>query len=73
MELASRIFDVVTSSQNIFHDTVRAIVPDEEGRRYWKDKARETSSRQFNTRAISFPAGASSSPSPVGAEVVPAC
>jgi hypothetical protein len=40
MELASRIFDVVTSSQNIFHDTVRAIVPDEEGRRYWKSVLR---------------------------------
>lgn len=36
MELASRIFDVVTSPQNVFHDTVRNIIPDEEGRRYWK-------------------------------------
>ena len=36
MELASRIFDVVTNSQNIFHDTVREIVPDDEGKRYWK-------------------------------------
>jgi len=40
MELASRIFDVVTNSQNIFHDTVRKIVPDEEGKQYWKSVIR---------------------------------
>ncbi len=36
MELASKIFDVVTAPQNVFHDSVRNIIPDEEGRRYWK-------------------------------------
>ena len=36
MELASRIFDVVTNPQNVFHDSVREIVPDEEGKRYWR-------------------------------------
>jgi uncharacterized protein len=40
MELASRIFDVVTNSQNISHDSVREIVPDEEGKRYWKSVIR---------------------------------
>src|SRR5439155_3625141 len=32
MELASRIFDVVTNPQNIFDDSVRKIVPDDEGK-----------------------------------------
>src|SRR5262245_8731707 len=36
MELASRVFDVVTAPQNVFHDSVRNIIPDEEGKRYWK-------------------------------------
>lgn len=36
MELASKIFDVVTAPQNVLHDTVRNIIPDEEGKRYWK-------------------------------------
>ena len=36
MELASKIYDVVTAQQNIFHDSVRNIIPDEEGKRYWK-------------------------------------
>jgi HD superfamily phosphohydrolase len=40
MELASRIFDVVTNPQNIFHDSVRDIVPDDEGKRYWKSVLR---------------------------------
>lgn len=40
MELASRIFDVVTNPQNLLDDTVRKIVPDEEGRRYWKSAIR---------------------------------
>src|SRR6266478_3613633 len=40
MELASRIFDVVTNPENIFDDTVRKIVPDDEGRQYWKSVIR---------------------------------
>jgi len=36
MELASRIFDVVTNPENIFDDSVRKIIPDEHSRRYWK-------------------------------------
>jgi uncharacterized protein len=40
MEIASRIFDVVTDPQNLLHDSVRQIVPDEEGRRYWKSVIR---------------------------------
>lgn len=40
MELASRIFDVVTDPQNLLHESVRSIVPDEEGKRYWKSAIR---------------------------------
>lgn len=40
MELASRIFDVVTNPQNILDNGVRNIVPDEEGKRYWKSVIR---------------------------------
>ena len=36
MHLSSRIFDVVTATENIFDDSVRSIIPDEESRRYWK-------------------------------------
>ena len=43
MELASRIYDIVTNSRNIFHDSVREIVPDEEGKRYWKSVIRMAS------------------------------
>jgi uncharacterized protein len=40
MELASKIFDVVTTPQNILHDSVRNIILDEEGGRYWKSVLR---------------------------------
>jgi HD superfamily phosphohydrolase len=40
MELASRIFDVVTEPQNLVYPSVREIVPDEEGKRYWKSVIR---------------------------------
>jgi HD superfamily phosphohydrolase len=37
MELATRIFDVVTTTRNITHDEVREIIPDEdETVRYWR-------------------------------------
>ena len=36
MELASRIFDVVTNKHNIQHDAVRRIVPDDDRLRYWR-------------------------------------
>jgi HD superfamily phosphohydrolase len=40
MALASRIFDIVTSPENIHHETVRAIIPDEQSRSYWKSVLR---------------------------------
>jgi HD superfamily phosphohydrolase len=40
MELASRIFDVVTGAENIRHDSVRDIIPDEESKNYWKSVLR---------------------------------
>jgi len=40
MHLASRIFDVVTAPENIFDDSVRRIIPDEEAKRYWKSVLR---------------------------------
>src|SRR5262249_58355720 len=40
MHLASRIFDVVTATENILDASVRRIVPDEEGKRYWKSVLR---------------------------------
>src|SRR4051812_48071320 len=39
MELASRIFDVVTAAPNIFDD-IRNIIPDDEGKRYWRSVLR---------------------------------
>jgi hypothetical protein len=36
MELASRIYDIVTNPQNVFHNSVRDIIPDEQGRYYWR-------------------------------------
>src|SRR6266498_5464845 len=35
MEVASRIYDVVTNPQNIFHDSVRGFVPRATGDQYW--------------------------------------
>jgi uncharacterized protein len=40
MELASRIFDIVTKPENVFHDSVRNIIPDEQARSYWKSVLR---------------------------------
>lgn len=40
MEIASRIFDVVTASENLHHNTVRNIIPDDESRSYWKSVLR---------------------------------
>ena len=40
MDLASRIFDVVTASENVLHDSVREIIPDEQSRSYWKSVLR---------------------------------
>jgi len=40
MDLASRIFDVVTAPENIYHDSVREIIPDEAARSYWKSVLR---------------------------------
>jgi uncharacterized protein len=40
MELASKIFDIVTEDRNIFHDSVRAILPDADGKRYWRSVLR---------------------------------
>jgi uncharacterized protein len=40
MEIASRIFDIVTASENVFHDSVRNIIPDEQARSYWKSVLR---------------------------------
>jgi len=40
MELASRIFDVVTAVENVHHDSVRDIIPDEQSRSYWKSVLR---------------------------------
>jgi HD superfamily phosphohydrolase len=43
MEIASRIYDIVdivTAPENVFHDTVRDIIPDGEGRSYWKSVLR---------------------------------
>lgn len=36
MDLASRIFDVVTASENVYHDSVRDIIPDATARSYWR-------------------------------------
>ncbi|MET3579376.1 HD superfamily phosphohydrolase [Mesorhizobium robiniae] len=40
MDLASRIFDIVTSSENIVHSVVRDIVPDTDALRYWRSVLR---------------------------------
>src|SRR5262245_61839686 len=40
MDLASRIFDVVTDTENIFHEGVREIIPDAEAKRYWRSVLR---------------------------------
>src|SRR5262245_58331844 len=40
MEIASRIFDVVTAPENVHHDSVREIIPDEHSRSYWKSVLR---------------------------------
>lgn len=40
MELASKIFDVVTAHENIFHESVRNIIPDAQARSYWKSVLR---------------------------------
>ncbi len=36
MELASRIYDIVTEPSNIFHDSVRDIIPDSFDLQYWR-------------------------------------
>jgi HD superfamily phosphohydrolase len=36
MELASRIFDVVTKPYNVTHDVVRDIIPDQDSLAYWR-------------------------------------
>ena len=40
MELASRIFDVVTQPEHVHHDSVRDIIPDAEARSYWRSVLR---------------------------------
>jgi HD superfamily phosphohydrolase len=40
MDVASRIFDVVTNSENIYHNSVRDILPDAEARSYWRSVLR---------------------------------
>lgn len=40
MDLASRIFDVVTATENVYHDSVRDIVPDQHAKAYWKSVLR---------------------------------
>jgi HD superfamily phosphohydrolase len=40
MDLASRIFDVVTKADHVHHDSVRNIIPDAQGRSYWKSVLR---------------------------------
>jgi HD superfamily phosphohydrolase len=40
MHLASRIFDVVTASENLYDNNVRNIIPDELTRGYWKSVLR---------------------------------
>lgn len=36
MELAGRVFDVITKEENIRHDSVRSIIPNKDGPRYWR-------------------------------------
>jgi HD superfamily phosphohydrolase len=40
MDIASRIFDVVTTPENVYHDSVREIIPDAQARSYWKSVLR---------------------------------
>lgn len=40
MEIASRIFDVVTSPYNVYDNSVREIIPDEQALSYWKSIVR---------------------------------
>src|SRR5664279_1717470 len=40
MDVASRIFDVVTEVEHVHHDNVRNIIPDEQARSYWKSVLR---------------------------------
>lgn len=40
MELATRIFDRVTRADNILHDQVRQIIPDQDALRYWRSVLR---------------------------------
>ncbi|QBR71804.1 phosphohydrolase [Beijerinckiaceae bacterium] len=40
MDIASRIFDIVTAPENVHHDSVRNIIPDEQARYYWKSVLR---------------------------------
>jgi hypothetical protein len=40
MHLASQIFDVVTTTENIFDESVRRIIPNDEAKRYWKSVLR---------------------------------
>lgn len=36
MELASRVYDIITEPTNIFHDSVREIIPDDYDLQYWR-------------------------------------
>jgi len=36
MELAGRVFDVITDSANVYHDSVRQMLPGDEQLRYWR-------------------------------------
>jgi len=36
MELAGRVFDVITRPENLRHESVRQIIPDEDELRYWR-------------------------------------
>ncbi|HVY18772.1 MAG TPA: HD domain-containing protein [Bauldia sp.] len=40
MELATRIFDVVTDATNVLHPSVREIIPDADALRYWRSVLR---------------------------------
>src|ERR1700722_9179010 len=40
MDVASRIFDITTDPDNIYHDSVREIIPDDQARSYWRSALR---------------------------------
>ena len=40
MDVASRIFDIVTAPANVHHDSVRNIIPDDQTRSYWRSVVR---------------------------------